>query len=108
MTIKFATMLLASFAPLVVSTTATAATETATKADPAAALKKLFADSDEDSLRRNPVTALFRGDMRYADKLGDSITDAYYEGERRAAINELAQLAKINRAALALIIGISD
>ncbi len=100
MTVKFATVLLVSLAPLAVSTPAIAATETATKADPAAALKKLFADSDEDSLRRNPVTALFRGDMRYADKLGDSITDAYYEGERRAAINELAQLAKINRAAL--------
>ncbi len=100
MTVKFASLLLMSLAPLAIVTPAIAATETAAKADPAAELKKLFADSDEDSLRRNPVNALFRGDMRYADKLGDSITDAYYEGERRAAINELAQLAKINRAAL--------
>ena len=100
MTIKFATILLASLAPLAIASPAIAATETTTKVDPAAALKKLFADSDEDSLRRNPVTALFRGDMRYADRLGDSITDAYYEGERRAAVNELAQLAKINPAAL--------
>lgn len=100
MTIKFATMLLASLAPLAISTPATAATETATKADPAAELKKLFADSDEDTLRRNPATALFRGDMRYADKLGDFISDAYYEGERQAAVNELARLAKIDRSKL--------
>ncbi len=97
---SFVAFLLASLAPLTLTTPATAAAETAAKADPAAELKKLFADSDEDSLRRNPVSALFRGDMRYADKLGDSITDAYYEGERRAAVNELARLAKINRAAL--------
>ncbi len=100
MTVKFATLLLASFAPLTIASPAIAATETEAKADPAATLKKLFADSDEDSLRRNPVTALFRGDMRYADKLGDLITDAYYEGERRAAVNELARLAKVNRALL--------
>ena len=98
MNLKFATLLLASLVPLAVAPSAFAATETMAKADPAADLKKLFAESDEDSLRRNPVNALFRGDMRYADKLGDSITDAYYEGERRAAVNELARLAKINRA----------
>jgi uncharacterized protein (DUF885 family) len=100
MTLKFVPLLLASLAPLAFAVPAVAATETATKVDAAAELKKLFADSDEDSLRRNPVNALFRGDMRYADRLGDSITDAYYEGERRAAVNELARLAKINRAAL--------
>lgn len=100
MTIKFAAMLLASLAPLAICTPAIAATETATKTDPAAELKKLFADSDEDTLRRNPVTALFRGDMRYADKLGDFISDAYYEGERQAAVNELARLAKIDRSKL--------
>jgi uncharacterized protein (DUF885 family) len=100
MTFKLATFLLAGLASLAVATPAVAATQAATKADPAAELKKLFADSDEDSLRRNPVNALFRGDMRYADRLGDSITDAYYEGERKAAVNELARLAKINRAAL--------
>ena len=100
MNLKFATLLLASLVPLAVAPSAFAATETMAKADPAADLKKLFAESDEDSLRRNPVNALFRGDMRYADKLGDSITDAYYEGERRAAVNELARLAKINRASL--------
>lgn len=100
MKIRFASLLLASFAPLAIAAPAVAAAQSPAKTDPAAELKKLFVDSDEDSLRRNPVNALFRGDMRYAGTLGDSITDAYYEGERRAAVNELARLAKINRAAL--------
>jgi hypothetical protein len=38
-------------------------------------LFKLFKDSDEASLKRNPINGLFRGDLRYADHLGDSITD---------------------------------
>ncbi len=38
-------------------------------------LFKLFKDSDEASLKRNPLNALFRGDQRYADRLGDNITD---------------------------------
>ena len=64
------------------------------------ALAKLFRDSDEDNLRRNPLGALFRGDMRYADQLGDNITDAYFAGEREAAQRELAALAQIDRTAL--------
>lgn len=69
--------------------------------DPArAALWQLFRDSDEGQLRRNPLFALFRGDMRYADQLGDNITDAYFAGERAAAEEELARLAQIDRAAL--------
>jgi uncharacterized protein (DUF885 family) len=65
-----------------------------------ASLHALFQQSDEDNLRRNPLNALFRGDMRYADKLGDNITDAYYAGERQAAERELAQLTAIDRASL--------
>lgn len=42
-------------------------------------LFKLFADSDEDELRRAPITALFRGDLRYADQLGDFFSDAQAE-----------------------------
>jgi hypothetical protein len=34
-------------------------------------LFRLFKDSDEASLKRNPLQALVRGDMRYADRLGD-------------------------------------
>jgi uncharacterized protein (DUF885 family) len=65
-----------------------------------AKLLKLFADSDEANLRRNPINALFRGDMRYADQFGDYITDAYYDGERKAAQDELDALHKIDRAKL--------
>ncbi len=65
-----------------------------------AALWQLFRDSDEGQLRRNPLFALFRGDMRYADQLGDNITDAYFATERAAAEEELARLAQIDRAAL--------
>ncbi|HEY6916009.1 MAG TPA: DUF885 domain-containing protein [Allosphingosinicella sp.] len=63
-------------------------------------LHALFARSDEDNLRRNPIYALLRGDMRYADRLGDNITDAYYEGERKAGEAELKELRSIDRNAL--------
>ena len=64
-------------------------------------LHALFAASDEDNLRRNPLAALYRGDLRYADRLGDFFSDAYYQREREAQERELRQLAAIDRAALA-------
>ncbi|HJU77363.1 MAG TPA: DUF885 domain-containing protein, partial [Sphingomicrobium sp.] len=60
-------------------------------------LFQLFKDSDEASLKRNPLSALFRGDLRYADRLGDGITDQYYAGERAAAEHDLAALRAIPR-----------
>ena len=63
-------------------------------------LHRLFRESDEDNLRRNPIAAIFRGDMRYADRLGDYITDEYYAAERAAAERDLAVLAAIDRNAL--------
>jgi uncharacterized protein (DUF885 family) len=60
----------------------------------------LFKRSDEDSLKRNPVSAMFRGDMRYADRLGDGITDQYYAAERAAGEQDLAELHAIDRAKL--------
>jgi uncharacterized protein (DUF885 family) len=71
-------------------------------AQPSAAerLAALFKQSDEDNLRRNPLNALFRGDMRYADQLGDSITEAYFAAERQAVESELRQLVAIDRRAL--------
>ncbi len=65
-----------------------------------AQLHALFKASDESNLRRNPLSALFRGDLRYADQLGDGISEAYYAGERAAGENELRQLAAIDRASL--------
>ncbi|MBV8687100.1 MAG: DUF885 domain-containing protein [Alphaproteobacteria bacterium] len=63
-------------------------------------LARLFRESDEASLRRNPIQALFRGDMRYAPQFGDYITDAYLAGEKAAAEADLAALARIDRARL--------
>jgi uncharacterized protein (DUF885 family) len=63
-------------------------------------LKRLFAASDEAQLRRNPIQALFRGDMRYAPEFGDYITDRYAAAEKAAAEADLASLAKIDRTKL--------
>ncbi len=63
-------------------------------------LRALFHDSDEASLRRNPVQALFRGDMRYADQLGDFFSDQHVADELAATRHDLAALAAIDRATL--------
>jgi len=60
-------------------------------------LFQLFRDSDEASLRRNPLQALFRGDLRYADRLGDLYSDAHYQGEKAAAQSDLEALHAIPR-----------
>src|SRR3954469_5585273 len=63
-------------------------------------LNRLFAPSAEAQLRRNPIQALFRGDMRYATEFGDYITDRYIAGEKAAARADLAALARIDRSKL--------
>src|SRR4051812_42989196 len=65
-----------------------------------ARLRQLFHDSDEDSLRRNPISGIFRGDYRYAAHLGDYLSDAYFAAERAAAEHDLAALRAIPRGAL--------
>ena len=90
------------------ATTPAAAPETVVPAaDPIAALAPeksahdrlfdLFKASDEASLQRNPLNAIFRGDLRYADRLGDSITDEYYAAEKAAAESDLSGLHAIPR-----------
>jgi uncharacterized protein (DUF885 family) len=78
------------------------ATSPATGAVPAAEtahdrLFRLFKQSDEDNLRRNPIFGIFRGDLRYADQFGDYITDAYFAKEKAATEAELAALRAIPR-----------
>src|SRR6478672_2279350 len=63
-------------------------------------LFQLFKDSDEATLKRNPLQALFRGDYRYADRLGDLFSDVHYQGERAAAEQDLAALHQIPRTSL--------
>ncbi len=79
---------------------APSAARAAPQSDAGEKLRALFKASDEDNLRRNPILALFRGDLRYADQLGDGITEAYFNAERAAAENELRKLGGIDRAAL--------
>ena len=60
-------------------------------------LFRLFKQSDEDSLRRNPISGIFRGDLRYAHEFGDYITDEYFAKEKAATEAELAALRAIPR-----------
>ena len=46
------------------------------------------------------MSALFRGDMRYADRLGDYLTDEYSDASRADAEQNLRQLGQIDRSAL--------
>lgn len=64
------------------------------------ALFALFKASDEASLKLNPLDALFRGDLRYADQFGDYISDDYFTASRAAAEADLAGLAAIDRGLL--------
>ncbi|MCU0892591.1 MAG: DUF885 domain-containing protein, partial [Sandarakinorhabdus sp.] len=73
---------------------------TAAAESPSARLAALFAQSDADNLKRNPLYRLFRGDTSAADQMGELITDAAYAAEKRAAENELKALAAIDRGAL--------
>ncbi|MES2497900.1 MAG: DUF885 domain-containing protein [Pseudomonadota bacterium] len=95
-----AATMFAALTPTIASS-ASAATGTAPAASPAdAALTKLFHDSDEAGLKRNPISGMFRGDMRYSGTLGDYVTDGYYAAEKAAADADLAALRKIDRTKL--------
>jgi uncharacterized protein (DUF885 family) len=102
-------LLAASLAALTACTTAETATQApaapppaadAPKRDHAAELKALFAESDEANLKRDPLSALFRGDLRYAAEFGDYISNDYFAAEVAAAEDELRRLNAIPREAL--------
>ena len=63
-------------------------------------LKQLFHESDEAQLKLTPLAAIFRGDMRYADRLGDFGTDAFYNQARANSESDLRKLHAIPRAKL--------
>ncbi|GAA3738935.1 uncharacterized protein (DUF885 family) [Sphingorhabdus rigui] len=88
----------ALLAPFGAAHAQTATTEAA--ATESQRLSALFATDDEASLKRNPLNAMFRGDMRYADRFGDYISDAYFDNERSAAQANLDGLKAIDRAKL--------
>lgn len=101
-TISLSALALASCAATPPAQTAAtpAPTTEAPKVDQAAALKKLFADSDEADLKLNPIGAIYRGDMRYADRVGDYYSDEYNAAAKAQVEWNLAELAKIDRNAL--------
>ena len=90
----------AMLAPVGVAANTQTAPATQAVATEGTRMTALFAAEDEASLKRNPISALFRGDMRYADKIGDFGTDAYNDGERAAAQKNLTDLSTIDRNAL--------
>jgi uncharacterized protein (DUF885 family) len=69
-------------------------------ASPHDRLFQLFKESDEAYLQRNPLQALYRGDYRYADRLGDLYSDAHFQAEKAAAEHDLAALGAVPRAGL--------
>jgi uncharacterized protein (DUF885 family) len=96
-------LLIAGSAVLPVTTATAAETPPSWVGAPSAEggkMTALFAADDEASLKRNPISALFRGDMRYADRLGDFVSDAYFDGERKAAQDNIKKLKAIKRAKL--------
>jgi uncharacterized protein (DUF885 family) len=86
--------------PLAAQATQQAAAPAAAAETPHDRLFKLFKDSDEAQLKRNPIFGIFRGDLRYADQFGDYITEEYLAKEKAASEADLAALHAIDRASL--------
>ena len=99
--LALATLALASCAtPPTVAQSAVSPPQRMTQNQAHDALFALFKASDEASLKLNPLSALFRGDMRYADRFGDMISDDYFAASRAAAASDLAALGAIDRSLL--------
>ncbi len=97
MRIAFALLLSVAIPSMTIAQTVPA---TAPAAIEGAKLRRIFAEADEASLKRNPVMAIFRGDLRYADRLGDYLTPAYEAAEKQALLDNLKALDTIDRAKL--------
>lgn len=96
---KFLLFAAAALAPVASPAAAQPAVQ-ANADSPAAALARLFKESDEASLERNPLEALLRGDLRYADRFGDYLSDASLQAERESVEADLARLRAIDRSKL--------
>ena len=64
------------------------------------ALARLFRDSNEAMLARNPMEGINRGDRRFLAQIGDGYSDAHYAAEKAADEAELRRLHAIDRATL--------
>ena len=96
----FAAMALSSVSALAIAQEPAAQAAPAVAETPHDRLFRLFKESDEAYLKRNPIFGIFRGDLRYADQFGDYISDAYYAAEKAAGEADLAALHAIDRASL--------
>ena len=72
----------------------------ATAQSPHDRLFALFAAADEAMLKLNPIAAISRGDLRYADRLSDALTPEYNAALKANAQSNLAALEAIDRASL--------
>ena len=112
---KLKPVLIASAAVLALSMPPAIAAQAPQVAPPAAEtphdrLFRLFKESDEAQLKRNPLFGIFRGDLRYADQFGDYVTEEYLAAEKVAAEADLAALRAIDyvlAVALIAIVGLS-
>ena len=92
-----------AFAALLVSTPtyyAVAAPQAPVGGVEDAKLIQLFHESNEAELKRNPLEAIQRGDLRYADRFGEPFTDAEWKADAAADRADLAALKRIDRAKL--------
>ncbi len=80
--------------------TAAPAPASAAQSPDDAKLLKIFHDSDEAMLKRQPLTALFRGDLRYADRLGDFFSDKSIAEAKAADVTDLKALTTVDRSRL--------
>lgn len=96
----FRVLVLVNFVSLASTSIAADVQTIAKSGTPHDRLFRLFNESDEASLKRNPISAIIRGDLRYADQFGDGISDDYLAKERAANQTDLASLKTINRASL--------
>jgi uncharacterized protein (DUF885 family) len=91
---------LLSISPVAAQTPSPASPAPAAAETPHDRLFRLFKESDEAQLKRNPIFGIFRGDLRYADQFGDYITEEYLAKEKAASEADLAALHAIDRGSL--------
>ena len=60
----------------------------------------LFAAADQRDIELNPIMAIFRGDMRYADRMGDFLTDSHALAGKTATLLKLSELRQVDRSKL--------
>lgn len=100
MKFRLAIAFLATAPALAGCATPAGTTSQAPEASPHDRLFAAFDAADEDQLRLNPLDALGRGDLRYADQFGDYLTDAHLAQSRRSLRETMAAVEAVEREGL--------